>query len=97
MARSRSAVLARVVSRTRRKIACLLRRLASLFHEPRKLPWKRLATRLRLQRDASLSIGARQKRLLVWLLNQIAAEAQAAKLLADETPWDGPRKPRGQA
>jgi len=50
---------------------------------PRSLPWKRVASRLRLQRDQLLRSNAAQKLLLVWILNQLALERLAGRELVE--------------
>ena len=76
--------------------ASMLRRLACWICPPPPSPWKLLAVRLRHQRDAFDVTNLRYKRLLIWLLTQIAAEADAADLLSFENSTNT-RGPRGQA
>lgn len=71
---------------------------------PRSLPWKRVASRLRIQRDALLLQSRAQKLLLVWILNQLALERSAGLALTklDEEAFDAsrlaiPDPKRGQA
>ena len=47
--------------------------------------WKDSARKLRAERNQLMVENAKQKRLLLWLLDQITAEAQAADELWTET------------
>jgi len=74
----------------------------SLFRRKFRLPWKKLATRLFIQRNDLLSQSAKQRRLLLWILNQIVLEQDAGQALAYMSKeWDHllslKSNPRGQA
>lgn len=64
---------------TRTQFHSVLRALRGL----KTLPWKALAKKLRGERDALAWKVEAQKRLLVWILNQIALERLAVDALKD--------------
>lgn len=86
---------------------CIFAKIASMVSKsttpttpagaPRSLAWKLLAKRLKTQRDALQVQSDRQRRLLVWILNQIVLERSAAIQLEAWDSLESPTRPRGQA